>query len=279
MCVWQPCPGCECVPGLRAARVPSAAAPSGAPTVQGQPSPKACTLLDSRGPGRPVQSHCPQFPADPAVQSWADGFSIRRIWGWGHPSRKGLLVPDLCPSRNREASAHQTPPVRPGRQPRLPQPCVPRQEGNYTCGCEGLPATKLSLGAAKPSLYPPGSQPSLTCGSPGPHSLLRAGPPLPSPSVPLTSPPEGPQPPTRDCSQLPALRGAGAGTSPRPIYTMGGAVAVSAPPATPHPQPAPAWRRAISQAPAGILCSAIKVLSSVSVLCAVAAPPAPTHTC
>lgn len=46
------------------------------------------------------------------------------------PPARGLLAPDLCPSRNRETSAHQTPVVRAqGASPRLPPPSALDKKG------------------------------------------------------------------------------------------------------------------------------------------------------
>lgn len=195
----------------------------------------------------------PQDNLSKAVLPFLTALSRSGSLGVGWSSWAGLLAPDLCPSWNRQISAHQTAAVRPRGQPAYLSP-VPGEEGGAACH-------QATPGAPGPPLHPPASQPSLTSACPGPHPLPRAG---PLPSRPLctpTSPPLGPYPPTQDMPPTSCLRDVGQGSPPGP---------------------SPLWvqrrhRCALPSCglpPGGHLRSAIKVLSCVclDVLTATASP-------
>lgn len=148
-------------------------------------------------------------PSEAVLPTSNSSVQIRKLGGGGGwSSRARLLAPDLCPSRNRQTSAHQTAAVRPRGQPAYLSP-VPGDKGGAACH-------QATPGAPGPPLRPPGSQPALTSACPGPRPLPQAG---PLPSGPLctpTSSPLGPQPPTWDEPPTPCLRGVGQGAPPGP---------------------------------------------------------------
>lgn len=181
--------------------------------------------------------------------------------GWDIPPARGLLSPDLCPSWNRETSAHQTPSVRAqGASPHLPQPLSPGQEGGSACyRPRGGAAYHQAAPGARAVTLPTGSQPSLTSSSPGPPSPS-------SWSLPGSSAPVAPHlwvlsHPPGTCPQCPALRGArqGSPAGPSPLWV--------GPWWSMHPQPSPgtpAWGRGCQPGlPGRYLSSAIKVCLSV----------------
>lgn len=154
---------------------------------------QACIPLNGWTPGWPVQSCSPPLLAATFLP---DKLSVGRgVPGWG------LLAPDLCPSRNRETSAHQAPSVRAqGASPCLPQPLVPGEEGGSTChrprGGAAGPSLPMWL-SAFPDQCVPRASPSLRLGL-----ALRP--------LCVSIPPHlAPQPPTQDMLPPSCLRGAG----------------------------------------------------------------------
>lgn len=185
----------------------------GRPAAQGTRILKAAAPLPFSWPQARPASHGmvgPQDgPSEAVLPTSNSSVQIRKLGGGGGwSSRAQLLAPDLCPSRNRQTSAHQTAAVRPRGQPAYLSP-VPGDEGGAACH-------QATPGAPGPPLRPPGSQPALTSACPGPRPLPQAG---PLPSGPLctpTSSPLGPQPPTWDVPPTPCLRGVGQGSPPGP---------------------------------------------------------------